>query len=203
MPNGIVHRDLKPDNLMLVPDAVAPGGERVKILDFGIAKLTDKDIPSVKTETQAIMGTPMYMSPEQCQGAGRVDAKTDVYSLGCVLYEALSGVPPFLGEGNGEILAKHLFQEPVPLRAIVPAVSEPIAALVHRLLTKDKSGRPSMTQAADELGTLLAGISPVAPVLRTPISQPHDPEATRAVGCSPKHVEQRTRTVQWTRLGVA
>lgn len=177
--NGIVHRDLKPDNLMLVPDAVAPGGERVKILDFGIAKLTDKDIPSVKTETQAIMGTPMYMSPEQCQGAGRVDAKTDVYSLGCVLYEALSGVPPFLGEGNGEILAKHLFQEPVPLRAIVPAVSEPIAALVHRLLTKDKSGRPSMTQAADELGTLLAGISPVAPVLRTPISQPHDPEATR------------------------
>jgi len=83
---GIVHRDLKPDNLMLVPDPVAPGGERVKLLDFGIAKLlkaADSNAP--KTNTLAVMGTPMYMSPEQCAGAGGVDAKTDVYSLGCLL----------------------------------------------------------------------------------------------------------------------
>jgi len=83
---GVIHRDLKPDNLMLVADPIAPGGERVKILDFGIAKLTKAiDRGSVKTDTLAVMGTPMYMSPEQCAGAGGVDAKTDVYSLGCVL----------------------------------------------------------------------------------------------------------------------
>lgn len=177
--NGIVHRDLKPDNLMLVPDAVAPGGERVKILDFGIAKLTDKDLPTVKTETQAIMGTPMYMSPEQCQGAGKVDAKTDVYSLGCVLYESLSGVPPFLGEGHGEIIAKHLFQEPVSLQALVPTLPEPIVSLVHRLLTKEKVWRPSMTEAADQLGAIIAGFSVVAPVIRTPFAVVHDPDATQ------------------------
>lgn len=177
--NGIVHRDLKPDNLMLVPDAVAPGGERVKILDFGIAKLTDKDLPTVKTETQAIMGTPMYMSPEQCQGAGRVDAKTDVYSLGCVLYESLSGVPPFIGEGHGEIIAKHLFQEPVSLQALVPTLPAPIVSLVHRLLTKEKVRRPSMTEAADQLGAITAGFSAVAPVIRTPFAVAHDPDATQ------------------------
>ena len=184
--SGIVHRDLKPDNLMLVPDAVAPGGERVKILDFGIAKLTDQDLRNVRTATHTIMGTPMYMSPEQCQGAGRVDAKTDVYSLGCLLYEALCGVPPFLGEGNGEIIAKHLFQEPVPIRTLASTVPAPIAGLVHRMLLKDKSQRPSMTKAADELGAIISGLSNSMPLFRTPATQSYDPDATMPRVAPPK-----------------
>lgn len=102
---GIVHRDIKPDNLMLVSDPIAPGGKRVKLLDFGIAKLTNEhDKGGVKTATQQVMGTPTYMSPEQCAGAGGVDARTDVYALGCVLYEALAGRPPFVADGAGRLL---------------------------------------------------------------------------------------------------
>ena len=81
----IVHRDLKPDNIMIVPDAEAPGGERVKLLDFGIAKLVseqDSDAVSLKTRTGQLLGTPVYMSPEQCRGTKTVGAATDVYSLG-------------------------------------------------------------------------------------------------------------------------
>lgn len=154
---GIVHRDIKPDNLMLIADAVAPGGERVKLLDFGIAKLTNEsDKGGVKTATQAVMGTPSYMSPEQCAGAGGVDAKTDVYALGCVLYEVFAGRPPFVAEGSGQIMGMHLFQSPPPLSSLAPKTPAAIVDLVHRLLTKDKVERPSMSEAADEIGRLLS-----------------------------------------------
>lgn len=149
---GVVHRDLKPDNLMLVADPVAPGGERVKVLDFGIAKLTDPlEAGGLKTDSLAIMGTPRYMSPEQCKGAGGVDAKTDVYSLGCVLYHMLAGQPPFVAEGAGQIIGMHLFQTPAPLGTLNPRLPPQVTELVHRLLTKDKQARPSMSGAANAL----------------------------------------------------
>lgn len=154
---GIVHRDIKPDNLMLIADAVASGGERVKLLDFGIAKLTNEsDKGGVKTATQTVMGTPSYMSPEQCAGAGGVDAKTDVYALGCVLYEVFAGRPPFVAEGSGQIMGMHLFQSPPPLASLAPKTPEAIVDLVHRLLTKDKAKRPSMSEAADDIRRLLS-----------------------------------------------
>jgi serine/threonine protein kinase len=110
---SIVHRDLKPDNIILIQR----GRERdfVKLLDFGIAKLTGTDgLSSHKTRTGLVLGTPAYMSPEQCEGRATVDHRTDIYALGVVLYEMLVGRVPFIGEGYGEILVQHLTQAPVP-----------------------------------------------------------------------------------------
>ena len=107
----IVHRDLKPENLFLVPDPMSPGGERVKVLDFGIAKLRPdwggSDGP--KTRTGVIFGTPAYMSPEQCRGLNdEVDGATDVYALGCILFEMLCGRAPYMSPGWGDVLMMHM-----------------------------------------------------------------------------------------------
>src|SRR5262249_40065979 len=113
----IIHRDLKPDNIMLMRDDAVVGGERAKILDFGIAKLLPgeweaDDRRSVKTRTGALIGTPAYMSPEQCRAAGPPDEKTDVYSLGTIFFEMLYGEPPFMSESAGELYALHMFAPP-------------------------------------------------------------------------------------------
>ena len=94
---GIVHRDLKPDNLFVIPDQHDSGRERIKVLDFGIAKLQQGSVAdSVKTRTGTLMGTPIYMSPEQCRGTRTVDHRSDIYSLGVIFYEMLVGQPPFV-----------------------------------------------------------------------------------------------------------
>ncbi|HNN53994.1 MAG TPA: serine/threonine-protein kinase, partial [Pseudomonadota bacterium] len=177
---GIVHRDIKPENLMLVADPVAPGGERVKVLDFGIAKLSD-DRGGVKTATDQVMGTPAYMSPEQCAGAGGVDAQTDVYALGCVLYELLSGRTPFVADGPGRLIGMHLFQEPPQLLSVAPHVPSEIADLVHRMLAKEKAQRPTMKEAAEELGKHLSKQTG-NPVPERPKSQVDtDPDETKVL----------------------
>ncbi len=154
---NIVHRDLKPDNVMLVPDPYLQGGERTKLLDFGIAKLdTSKDLPRLKTNTHVLLGTPAYMSPEQCRGAGLVDDKSDVYSFGIMLYTMLTGKPPFAAAGLLEIVGKHLYEEPPPISSRASWVPAPVAALVHSLLQKEKWQRPAMREVAAELESLLA-----------------------------------------------
>ncbi len=184
---GIVHRDIKPDNLMLIADTVAPSGERVKLLDFGIAKLTrPEDTGSVKTATQAVMGTPSYMSPEQCAGAGGVDAKSDVYSLGCVLFELLAGRPPFVAEGAGQLIGMHLYQKPPALRSLVPQIPASVAELVEHLLIKDKLRRPTMHETAEEIGKLLARLPGGGAVHRTKSSEATDPNARRAALTPPQ-----------------
>jgi len=116
-----VHRDLKPDNLFMVRDPEALGGERPKLLDFGIAKLGD-DIPNrLQTRTGQVIGTPLYMSPEQCKGASDVDHRADVYSLGCVIFQMLTGRPPFDVPGVGPVIAAHL-TEPHRRRAGLPRI---------------------------------------------------------------------------------
>lgn len=163
---GIIHRDIKPENLMLVADPIAPSGERVKVLDFGIAKLSGgNDLGGAKTATNTLMGTPMYMSPEQCSGAGRVDDRTDVYALGCVLYQSLAGRPPFEAEGTGELIGMHLYHSPPPLGVLAPKVPGNVVQLVHRMLAKDKAQRPDMSSTADQIGQLLkqhAGGTPLS-----------------------------------------
>ncbi|MBA2540586.1 MAG: serine/threonine protein kinase, partial [Deltaproteobacteria bacterium] len=89
---GIIHRDLKPDNIYLVPDPATTFGERVKVLDFGIAKLADDTGGNAaKTSTHMIFGTPKYMSPEQCKSTAKVDERSDIYALGCILFEMVCG----------------------------------------------------------------------------------------------------------------
>src|SRR5262245_11096568 len=140
----IVHRDLKPDNIMLV----TRGRDRdfIKVLDFGIAKLTGDQPGSRRTRTGIVMGTPAYMSPEQCDGRGNVDHRTDVYALGIVLYEMLTGRVPFVGEGYGEILVQHLTQRPARLsqfRVLPPHVE----VVVLKALEKRPEQRdPSMDE---------------------------------------------------------
>ena len=153
---GIVHRDLKPDNIFMVPDPESALGERPKILDFGIAKLSDLGAAATATRTGAVMGTPTYMSPEQCKGAGVVDHRADLYSLGCILYELVCGKPPFTDMGAGEMIGAHLFMTPARPREHAPTLSEAAEALIISLLDKDPSKRP---QTAKELSARLTELA--------------------------------------------
>jgi serine/threonine protein kinase len=138
---GIVHRDLKPDNLFVIPEPTEMGRERVKILDFGIAKLHTLAGDSLKTRTGTLMGTPVYMSPEQCLGTREVDHRSDVYSLGVIVFEMLAGRPPFMSEGFGELLSMHLHEPPPPLRQFAPQVTAETEQVVLRMLAKKPDER--------------------------------------------------------------
>jgi serine/threonine-protein kinase len=143
---GIVHRDLKPDNVYLSPDPDAPYGIRVKVLDFGIAKLAGQlTTGGVKTRTGAVMGTPTYMAPEQCHGAADLDHRADLYALGCILFEMVCGRPPFVGQGLGEILGAHMFQEP-PRPSTIARVPPQLDELILHLLAKAPASRPPSTE---------------------------------------------------------
>jgi serine/threonine protein kinase len=138
---NVVHRDLKPENVYLCQ---RPGDRNyVKLLDFGIAKLlTDQGANgSNHTRTGMVIGTPTYMSPEQCDGKGLIDHRADIYALGIMMYELLTGKVPFPGEGFGEVLVAHLTREPEPPRALNPNVPPELEAIVLRCLKKRKEDR--------------------------------------------------------------
>jgi serine/threonine-protein kinase len=137
---GIVHRDLKPENVFLV----GRGNDKnfVKILDFGIAKLTgDTGSNSHKTRTGLVIGTPTYMSPEQCEGKGQIDHRSDVYSLGIMMYELLTGAVPFPGEGFGEVLVAHLTKPAPPPTSVNPNLPPAFESIVMHAIEKDRNRR--------------------------------------------------------------
>jgi eukaryotic-like serine/threonine-protein kinase len=151
--NGIVHRDLKPDNIILPTDPRASrvGPHPVKILDFGIAKLNAQASLRM-TKTGTLMGTPLYMSPEQCRGSAHLDGRSDLYSLGCILYAMLTGTPPFPREGDGIVLIAHLEDKVPPLEEHGVAVPPDLEKVLMKALAKDPMDRQqSMTALVEEL----------------------------------------------------
>ncbi|HEY0192513.1 MAG TPA: serine/threonine-protein kinase [Kofleriaceae bacterium] len=139
---GVVHRDLKPDNVIVVP--TDDGGELVKLLDFGVAKLLNRDDEDVGFQTAAgsVIGTPAYMSPEQAGGMV-IDARSDIYSLGAIMYELFCGQPMFRGRSFGEYVRKHLTEDPTPPRQTPGGgeLSPEVEALILRCLDKDPDRR--------------------------------------------------------------
>jgi serine/threonine-protein kinase len=153
---NVVHRDLKPDNIM-VNATIA--GLRVKVLDFGIAKLRDLSTSNL-TVTGNVMGTPHYMSPEQCLGE-EIDSRSDLYSLGVVIYQMLTGSLPFNSSTSTAVVMQHVNKEPPSLRSISLSISPAVEAVVLRALAKRREDRP---QSADALAReLSAAVNATAP----------------------------------------
>ncbi len=151
---NIIHRDLKPDNIFLIPDPEVPLGERAKVLDFGIAKHAGMGAPVPEhTATGILVGTPAYMSPEQCCGDVELDGRADVYSLGVVMYRMVTNVLPFEGQDTGVIIGKHLFEPARAPKEINHALSDELNSVIMRCLEKDRERRyANMGELAQALG---------------------------------------------------
>ena len=214
---GIVHRDIKPGNIMVTPDGA------VKVLDFGIARAVDS---GTLTQTATVLGTSAYMSPEQALGQP-ADARSDIYSLGCVLYEMLTGEPPFMAEVAAAVMHQHVRVQPKPASERNPAVPPALNALVMEMLAKAPGDRPQtaaevrdrLRQAVgnpgdeDEALATLAMAPPPAPPppviapepldARPSAEPPHtasaaQPQARRP----PPPARSRSRTGLWATLAV-
>jgi eukaryotic-like serine/threonine-protein kinase len=153
---GIVHRDLKPENIMLIADVNSPIGHRVKLLDFGVAKVPHRTGEGqvnthVQTGLPAFLGTAAYMAPEQCRNVAEVTDRTDVYSLGLILFELITGNPPFESDEPVELMSMHMQVEPPHLEQVAPDVSPALGAFVSSMIAKDPSSRPSMARCREML----------------------------------------------------
>ncbi len=200
---GIVHRDIKPANVMLTPSGA------VKVMDFGIARAMD-DMGATMTQTSAVIGTAQYLSPEQARGQ-QVDARSDLYSTGCLLYELLTGRPPFVGDSPVSVAYQHVRENPVPPSQLDPDVPTSVDAIVLKALAKEREQR---YQSADEMrrdiAAALAG-RPVAAVVPPP--QPTQPiqsttvlpgtSTIPAVGAHAAEPNKKGRTLGYVLLGIA
>lgn len=199
---GLVHRDIKPGNIMITPD----GG--VKVVDFGIARASSSG--SQLTQTATVLGTAAYLSPEQAT-ASEVDGRADLYAVGCVLVEMLTGQPPFTAEAPVAIAFKHVSEQPAPVSARRPDVPPALDAAVLRLLAKNPADRPGDAGAAraellaavpaaagtDRTAELLAATQALPPVMppaapgafvdpqRTSVLPPMDPASFAAPSAFP------------------
>ncbi|RZT14837.1 serine/threonine-protein kinase [Kribbella sp. VKM Ac-2569] len=154
---GIVHRDIKPGNVMLTPQG------QVKVMDFGIARAV-ADTSSTMTQTAAVIGTAQYLSPEQARGE-TVDARSDLYSTGCLLYELLTGRPPFVGESPVSVAYQHVREQPLPPSSFDPDIPPEVDAVVLKALAKGREERyQSASEMRADIHRVLAGQQVTAPM---------------------------------------
>ncbi len=170
---GVIHRDLKPQNVFLCPTEM--GGDihtQVKVLDFGISKIRGSQ--TIKTQESTILGTPQYMAPEQATGAhDKVDARTDVFALGAMVYEMLSGTPAFAGQSVPEVVFKVVYEEPPPLAELAPHLTPAAVEAVNRALAKNQDDRFGSVSEFVEAMTgrplvTLRGHTPVPELIKVP-----------------------------------
>jgi eukaryotic-like serine/threonine-protein kinase len=210
--HGIVHRDIKPGNVMLTL------GGQVKVMDFGIARAVS-DAQATMTQTAQVIGTAQYLSPEQARGE-RVDARSDLYSTGCLLYELLTGRPPFLGDSPVAIAYQHVRENPIPPSHLDPEVPQWADAIVLRAMAKDPGERyQSAAQMRADIQRALSGMPVAGPRTATyGATQRMGPATamtanpTRAIpdyqygapedGYPPGGPKRRRRTALWWALGV-
>ncbi len=174
---GIVHRDLKPDNVFLVEQAGSAGF--AKIVDFGmskIGKLPGGTAPLALTRRGVILGTPLYMAPEQARGLPDVDGRADLFSLGAILFECLTGRPPHVGESYEQILLARCMQDAPDVRMYAPEVPPAVAAFVGRALARERAER--FASAAEMLGALRA-LAPDDPAAAVRGGGPADAEGSK------------------------
>lgn len=174
---SLVHRDLKPSNVMLIGE----NQDFVKVVDLGIAKiLSDDEEPDQRlTGTGELFGSPLYMSPEQCMGTA-MDARSDIYSFGCLMYEALIGRPALKGDNFVQTVYKHMNEAPKPIRELRPDLSEDIAAVVEACLRKQPADRiGSMIELRDKLRNMQSGAR-----VETPTSTPAKPLNFKLIGAA-------------------
>lgn len=159
---GIIHRDLKPDNVFLVD--VHGERPRAKLLDFGVAKLTGEGRLD-RTRVGSMLGTPQYISPEQARG--EADVRADIYALGIMLFELVSGRLPFIGGNAVEVISLHLLEKPPRLSSVARDVSPILDNLVDAMLSKEPADRPSLSRIRAQLGALVTGADAYKTGVRT------------------------------------
>jgi len=187
---GILHRDIKPSNFFITRDE--DGGEILKVLDFGIARIDTLPTAAALTQAGEVLGTPVYMSPEQHRGE-RADARSDIYGLGLVIHEMITGKPPFFARSMAELKQMHLHDQPIPVNAALlsAAIPEELQAVLDRSMAKDPTKR---YQTVSELRQDLEGLAPnVVPVRATPVGKKTvDDEAETALAAGGETVGEVT-----------
>ncbi|HEY9293271.1 MAG TPA: Stk1 family PASTA domain-containing Ser/Thr kinase [Microlunatus sp.] len=199
---GIVHRDIKPANVMLTQSG------NVKVMDFGIARAV-ADTSATMTQTAAVIGTAQYLSPEQARGE-TVDARSDLYSAGCLMYELLLGRPPFTGESPVSVAYQHVREAPVPPSHLDPSVGPEIDAIVLKALAKEPDDRyQSAREMKSDINRVLAGEQAtvaLAPLGAAAVAA-EDPDATRVVpatlpGSGPEDLDEEDEEPKKKRTGL-
>jgi serine/threonine-protein kinase len=193
---GIVHRDLKPDNVFLVESK--SGRPIVKLLDFGIAKLlTDDSKRTSRTQTGNMLGTPAYVSPEQARGYA-VDHRTDLYALGAMAFEMVTGDFAFPADNAADMIAKHLFQPPRSICAIDPHLPPALDALLVSLLAKEAAERPTLAHTRSQLQLIRESIRSRTPVPGSLVASVYPPASGSVISTAPSHRATPTTTTAVT-----